>query len=117
MPVYEAPGVYYERADTRAPVIAAIRTDVAGFVGLAPRGPVDQAVPVESFRQFQAHFGPFSGSAFLAYAVRGFFENGGRRCWITRVASREPGAGHGTAQAMFRSSSPSAPRPWRYEPS
>ena len=101
MPVYEAPGVYYERADARTPVIAAVRTDVTGFVGLAPRGPVDEAVPVESFRQFQAHFGPFSGSAFLAYAVRGFFENGGRRCWIARVASREPGRGCETAQAMF----------------
>ncbi|MGH9256236.1 MAG: phage tail sheath family protein [Vicinamibacterales bacterium] len=113
MPVYETPGVYYERADARTPVIAAVRTDVAGFVGLAPRGPVDQAVPVESFRQFQAHFGPFSGSAFLAYAVRGFFENGGRRCWITRVASREPGAGHQTAQAMFRSPGPSPLDVWR----
>ena len=102
MPVYETPGVYYERADARTPVIAAVRTDVAGFVGLAPRGPVDEAVPVESFRQFQAHFGPFSGSGFLAYAVRGFFENGGRRCWIARVASREPGRGCETAQAMFR---------------
>lgn len=113
MPVYETPGVYYERADARTPVIAAIRTDVAGFVGLAPRGPVDQAVPVESFRQFQAHFGPFSGSAFLAYAVRGFFENGGRRCWITRVASREPGAGHETAQAMFRSTGAPPLDVWR----
>src|SRR5688572_9878892 len=101
VPVYAAPGVYYERADARTPVIAAVRTDIAGFVGLAPRGPVDEAVPVESFRQFQAHFGPFSGSAFLAYAVRGFFENGGRRCWITRVASRDPGRGCETAHAMF----------------
>ena len=27
MPVYEAPGVYYERVDARTPSIAAIRTD------------------------------------------------------------------------------------------
>jgi phage tail sheath protein FI len=112
VPVYDTPGVYYERADARTPVIAAVRTDVAGFIGLAPRGPVDEAVPVESFRQFQAHFGPFSGSAFLAYAVRGFFENGGRRCWIVRVASREPGRGCETAQAMFRA--PGSPEDlWR----
>jgi phage tail sheath protein FI len=113
VPVYEAPGVYYERADARTPVIAAVRTDVTGFVGLAPRGPVDEAVPVESFRQFQAHFGPFSGSAFLAYAVRGFFENGGRRCWIARVASREPGRGCETAEAMFRTSDPLPVDMWR----
>jgi phage tail sheath protein FI len=111
--VYEAPGVYYERADARTPVMAAVRTDVAGFVGLAPRGPIDRAVPIESFRQFQAHFGPFSGSAFLAYAVRGFFENGGRRCWITRVASREPGAGYQTAQTVFRTPGVSPVDVWR----
>jgi uncharacterized protein len=50
-------------------------------------------VPVESFRQFQTHFGGFTGAGFLAYAVRGFFENGGRRCWVVRVASRLDGWG------------------------
>ena len=46
---YSTPGVYYERVDARAPAIAAIRTDVAGFVGIASRGPVDTPVPVESW--------------------------------------------------------------------
>jgi phage tail sheath protein FI len=100
---YLTPGVYYERVDASPPAIAAIRTDVAGFVGLAPRGPVDVAVPVQSFRQFQAHFGDFTGSGYLAYAVRGFFENGGRRCWVVRVASRDPVGGLATAGVMLRS--------------
>ena len=78
MPAYETPGVYYERADARAPAIAALRTDIAGFVGIAERGPLDTPVPVESWRQFQAHFGDFTGGGYLAYAVRGFFENGGQ---------------------------------------
>ena len=94
---YQRPGVYYERADTQAPAIGAFRTDITGFVGLAPRGPVDTPVPVESWRQFEAHFGGFTATGFLAYAVRGFFENGGRRCWITRVASRDPVGGYQTA--------------------
>jgi len=93
MATYLTPGVYYERVDAVAPAITAIRTDVAGFVGLAPRGPLDTAVPVESWRQFQAHFGGFTGSAFLAYAVRAFFENGGQRCWVVRVASNDPDGG------------------------
>src|SRR5204862_7187257 len=96
-------GVYYERVDARSAAITAIRTDIAGFVGLAPRGPVDSAVPVESFRQFQAHFGEFTGAGFLAYAVRGFFENGGRRCWIVRVASNDPNGGYAAAEAVFGS--------------
>ncbi len=87
MPNYQTPGVYYERVDANPPSIAAIRTDITGFVGIARRGPLHTAVPVQSWRQFQSYFGDFTGAGYLAYAVRGFFENGGRKCWIVRVAS------------------------------
>ena len=97
MPTYTTPGVHYERVDASAPAIAILRTDVAGFVGLARRGPLDLPVPVQSWRQFQAYFGEVSGAAFLAYAVRAFFENGGRRCWVVRVAAREGAGGAATA--------------------
>jgi len=90
---YLAPGVYYERVDASPPVITAIRTDVAGFAGIAQRGLVDTPVPVESTRQFEAQFGGFTGGGFLAYTVRAFFENGGKRCWIVRVASKDPAGG------------------------
>lgn len=90
---YQTPGVYYQRFDAGEGAIAAIRTDVPGIVGIAERGPVDIPVPVQSWRQFQAHFGDFSGNGYLAYAVRGFFENGGRRCWVVRVANRDPAGG------------------------
>ncbi|HEX3559744.1 MAG TPA: phage tail sheath C-terminal domain-containing protein [Pyrinomonadaceae bacterium] len=102
MASYLTPGVYYERVDTSAPAIAAVRTDVAGFVGLAVRGPLDTPVPVQSWRQFEAHFGGFSGAAFLAYAVRGFFENGGRRCWVVRVASRDTSGGASASAAAIK---------------
>src|SRR5581483_2459049 len=97
VPTYTTPGVHYERVDASAPAIAILRTDVAGFVGLARRGPLDLPVPVQSWRQFQAYFGEVSGAAFLAYAVRAFFENGGRRCWVVRVAAREGAGGAATA--------------------
>ncbi len=96
MSAFTTPGVYYQRVDASTPAASVIRTDVAGFAGIAPRGLVDTAVPVESWRQYQAHYGSFTGSAFLAYAVRAFFDNGGRRCWIVRVASNDPTAGAGT---------------------
>jgi phage tail sheath protein FI len=91
VPEYLTPGVYYERVDA-GPGITAVRTDIAGFVGIAPRGPLDTPVPLNSFRQFLSYFGEFSGSGYLAYAVRGFFENGGRRCWAVRVASADSAA-------------------------
>lgn len=65
------------------------RTDVAGFVGVAAKGPLDTAVAVEGWPQFVATFGEFMPNAFLAYAVRGFFDNGGRRCFVVRVAAGE----------------------------
>jgi uncharacterized protein len=88
MPTYSTPGVYYERVDAGAPAIAPLRTDIAGFVGIARSGPLHRAVPVDAWRQFQAWFGDFTGAGYLAYAVRAFFENGGRRAWIVRVAAQ-----------------------------
>ncbi|MDT3671277.1 MAG: phage tail sheath subtilisin-like domain-containing protein [Aromatoleum sp.] len=87
MRVYETPGVHYERADASGGGIAALRTDIAGFVGLARRGPPGIAVPVESARQFEAWFGAPIDNGYLAYSARAFFENGGRRMWAVRVTS------------------------------
>lgn len=87
MRIFDTPGVYFERADASAGGIAALRTDVAGFVGIAERGPLHLAVPVESVKQFNAWFGAPFESGYLAYSARAFFENGGRRLWAVRVAS------------------------------
>jgi phage tail sheath protein FI len=100
---YQKPGVYYERVDAQASAINPLRTDIAGFVGLAERGRVDAPVPVESYRQFEAHFGGFTRIGYLAYAVRGFFENGGRRAWIARVASKDVLAGCAAASVVLGS--------------
>jgi hypothetical protein len=74
--------------------IAAIESSIAAFAGLTPAGPLDHAVRAESFEEFAATFsdpsrpqrGPFLAGAKLAHAVRGFFRNGGRACWVARVA-------------------------------
>ena len=108
---YLTPGVYYERVDASAPGISVLRTDVAGFVGIAERGPIDMPVPIESWRQFQAHFGGFTGGGFLAYTVRGFFENGGRRCWVVRVASLDESGGARDAGTVLLS--PTGAEVWR----
>ncbi|MBW4518174.1 MAG: phage tail sheath subtilisin-like domain-containing protein [Scytolyngbya sp. HA4215-MV1] len=86
MPEYLTPGVYFEQQDKAPPVIRQVRTDITGFVGLAERGSLHQPVQIESWRQFQAQFGDFVAYGFLSYAVKGFFENGGRTCFVVRVA-------------------------------
>src|ERR1035437_8098714 len=83
--------------------------DVAVFVGFAASGTLQRPVPVEEIAQFSEIFGADIALARagvrgdisygnLAGAVRAFFRNGGRRCWIVRVAgasavaNRSPGA-------------------------
>jgi hypothetical protein len=94
----DTPGVYVERVDATAPRIAGVRTDIAAFVGIARRGPLDEAIPVESLRQFYAHFGLPTGAGYLAYAVQAFFEGGGRRSWCVRIAAADAAA----ATALLR---------------
>lgn len=81
-----APGVRIEWPDTNAQQLDTGRTDVAGFLGLAERGPLHTAVKVESMRQFRTTFGNHIENGCLAYGVEGFFANGGRTCWVVRVA-------------------------------
>ena len=81
-----------------APLVEAIpRMDVAAFVGFAERGPLHCPVAIEDMVQFERHFGatPRLGwcadgqrlSGHLAESVRAFFRQGGRRCWVVRVAA------------------------------
>ncbi|MBS1912590.1 MAG: phage tail sheath family protein [Bacteroidetes bacterium] len=88
MPEYLTPGVYFELRDP-APSVRGVRTDIAGFAGIAERGPIGMPVRIESFRQFQAWYGSFATYGYLAYALKGFFENGGRTCYVVRVAGTD----------------------------
>lgn len=95
MATYVTPGVYFETADLGRGGLTAIRTDIAAFVGLAERGPLHTPWPVQSFRQYQSLFGGYIGGGYLAYSVKAFFENGGRRCYVVRVAAPDATAAAG----------------------
>ncbi|WP_432194836.1 phage tail sheath subtilisin-like domain-containing protein [Streptomyces sp. bgisy027] len=115
MPQYLAPGVYVEEVPSAIRPIAGVGTSTAGFVGVvadtvtmpllpgrtglkddgttvesadyATVAPVGQAQLVDGWETFKTLFGDIqSGNSTLAHAVYGFFNNGGGRCWITRVA-------------------------------
>src|SRR5258708_4842741 len=94
MPRYHTPGVYFEWQDRRLGGMALARGDIAGFVGIARRGPVGLPVRIESWSQFTSAFGFHTPAGHLAWAVEGFFANGGRRCWVVRVASKEATPAH-----------------------
>lgn len=84
--LYRTPGVYVEPFDHNPNRMELGRTDVAGFIGIAERGPLHIPVKIESERQFQTVFGERLPGGYLGYAVGGFFDNGGRTCWVVRVA-------------------------------
>lgn len=84
MPEYLAPGVYVEEIEIGAKPIEGVSTSTAGFLGLTERGPTGPRL-VTGFEQFQRLYGGYIRDSYLAYAVDGFFRNGGQRCFIGRV--------------------------------
>ncbi len=111
MPQYLSPGVYVEEVPSGAAPIAGVGTSTAGFIGqvaddvtmpfkagrpLDPENPVaddyrtvvsaDESQLVTSWEGFKNKFGDFqTGNQTLAHGVYGFFNNGGTRCWVTRL--------------------------------
>ncbi|HEV8474982.1 MAG TPA: hypothetical protein VGR82_19570, partial [Methylomirabilota bacterium] len=118
------------------------RMDVALFVGFAARGPLDVPVAVESLAEFEAVYGtglvlarevdtaepvspavptrdadtgePVAG--LLHPSVRGFFGNGGRRCWIQRVAGDDVRARVFPLPALLLARRLDAAGGWRLSP-
>ena len=80
-----APGVYIEELPSGARTIVGVSTSVTAFIGRTRRGPVDRAVPVASFGEFDRRFGGLWNQSDLGHVVRQFFENGGRDAIIVRV--------------------------------
>ncbi|MEJ2664655.1 MAG: phage tail protein, partial [Spirochaetia bacterium] len=80
------PGVYIQEEPSGVRTIVGISTSVAAFVGQAPTGPVNEAVRVYNFSEYQRAFGGLHQKSEMSYAVRQFFRNGGGEAWIVRVA-------------------------------
>lgn len=74
-----------------APIDVAPET-TAAFVGRALRGPLNTPVLVQSFGEFRRRFGDIWTRSSLGPAVRQFFEHGGMRLYIVRVANHARGA-------------------------
>lgn len=106
MPTYLAPGVFVEEINSGARPIAGVSTSTAAFIGVTERGPVGKAVLVTGFAAFAKKFGGPIGIApgvrehYLYYGVRHFFELGGTRCYVVRVAHYNNINNSATLQAL-----------------
>ncbi len=67
--------------------IERVPTAVAAFVGRTLKGPLNHALTIHTFNEFQQYFGGLWQPSTLAYAVEQYFENGGREARIVRVAN------------------------------
>src|SRR2546425_299808 len=95
MPEYLAPGVYVEETSFRAKSIEGVSTTTTGFIGPTRYGPLDiESEIVTSLVEFERTFGDkekleFSGPEeidnYMWHAVRAFFEEGGKRLYISRT--------------------------------
>ena len=64
----------------------------AAFVGRALRGPLNSPVLVNNFGEFRRRFGDVWGRSSLGPAAKQFFEHGGIRLYVVRVANNARGA-------------------------
>ncbi len=97
---YFAPGVYVEEVDHGSRPIEGVSTSVAGFIGFTEdiRGGAEIFKPmlVTSWTQYLDYFARRSSNgftdfdAYLPFAVRGYFLNGGGRCWVTSIGTQLP---------------------------
>jgi phage tail sheath protein FI len=88
-PEYLSPGVYVEEVDRGTKPIEGVGTACAAFVGFAERGPANKPTFIPNFTEFVNTFGGFIKGGYLAQAVYGYFQNGGGRCYVTRLPGGE----------------------------
>ncbi|KFA88992.1 phage tail sheath family protein [Archangium violaceum] len=86
---YLTPGIYIEEVSTGPKPLEAAGTSTAGFVGKAPNAGarLHEPVAINNWSQFVKEFcqGKEVRSTPLSLAVYGFFENGGRRCFVVNI--------------------------------
>lgn len=97
---YFAPGVYVEEVSQGSRPIQGVNLSVAGFVGFTEdiRGDAELFEPIliTSWSQYLENFAKAGSDgftdfgAYLPFSVRGWFENGGGRCWVVSLGTKLP---------------------------
>lgn len=85
------PGVYVQEIPSGVRTITGVATSITAFIGRARRGPVNSAVTINNFGEFEAIFGGLWLGSELGFAVNSFFVNGGSQAVIVRLYHADPG--------------------------
>jgi uncharacterized protein len=109
MATYLSPGVYIVEEDRGTKPIESVGTAVAAFIGYTSRAEekidggtsvslINKASAIANWSQFVDKYGAFADGAYLPYAVYGYFQNGGSRCYVVSV--KTVGAPEGVVSAV-----------------
>lgn len=95
MPTYLAPGVYVEETSFQVKAIVGVDTSTAAFIGPTRFGPILHPPPlITSLTEFERIYGDSrhldfgagpASTPYIWYSVRAFFEEGGRRLYVSRI--------------------------------
>jgi len=97
MPEYLAPGVFIEEIERGPKPIEGVATSTCALLGETERGPLKPRL-ITNYNDYLRIFGDvFDTGKFMPYAVKAFFDNGGRRAYITRIV----GANHASSQVVL----------------
>lgn len=101
MPEYLAPGVFIEEIERGPKPIEGVATSTTAFLGETERGSVWPRL-VTSYGEYLRIFGDVFGEGkYVPYAVKSFFDNGGRRAYIARIVGTLPVGKSGKATKTF----------------
>jgi uncharacterized protein len=79
------PGVYIQEVPSGVRTITGVATSVTAFLGRAYKGPLNTAVLLNSYADYERVFGGMTLSSPMSYAVRDFFVNGGAKAKVVRL--------------------------------
>jgi phage tail sheath protein FI len=85
------PGVYIEEIPSGVHTITGVSTSIGAFVDYFSQGPMNEAVQIFSFADFERAFGGLDTKSEASYAIQQFFLNGGSEAWVVRTTTTTAG--------------------------
>ena len=81
--------------------IAGVATSIALFIGWAPQGPLDRALRIAGFSDYQRSYDSLDAGSLLGSAIRQFYDNGGVDAYVLRLVGDRDAAFFEALKAAF----------------
>src|ERR1044071_6196770 len=81
------PGIYVEEIPSGVRTITGVSTSNTAFVDFFTRGPMNKAVRITSYAEFERIFGGLDADSEASYGIRQYYLNGGSVAFVVRVGA------------------------------